>query len=177
MSPREYKCGDELAQSVTSSGVAETKLPTIVSQAMTIPPSALLTTAIPPRDLQTTQDRMSMAAGAHCSGCECDNCSGQYLGFYTCTCGQCDPFRHHMHYATRLGRHNALCQCEDELNCSTYQHSPVTYHWINCQCPYCRDEVDEPSPDGCCCPLCSRMAYVDLRYRRHEEAFQRTLME
>lgn len=146
MSPVDSKCDE-----ITEIAHTEIKSPTVQ------PPSS--------NHPEVTQRELdhSVRLNNHEQYCECDYCdSDDPIGFFTCTCSQCDPNLDHMNYGFRSGRHSSICQCRSYLTCTTYVHIR-TGHWNQCQCENCANEMTSLSREHCQCPICNVRSYITLR--------------
>lgn len=98
----------------------------------------------------------------HIVNCACDLCNtGDEIGFYTCTCSECDPTSKWLAYDSCCDRHDIICDCgQVSTECQRYQHIiPEPFKPRNaplCDCRDCRYDPIFACDSGC--PIC----FIDL---------------
>jgi hypothetical protein len=102
-------------------------------------------------------------ANGHWVKCICDICDlGVEIGFYTCTCDDCDPDDNQDRWRSHERRHKFVCECGDVYTCINYPHTswkPGLNTGSTCDCNIC--SYDPIIMCDNTCPICSHTAYVD----------------
>lgn len=109
----------------------------------------------------------------HDSKCYCDLCDyTEKIGFYTCTCNQCDPEAKSEANEEHETRHDAICGCPlGPVQCEKYPHvNPeiASLGESRCDCRVCRYDPILACDDGC--PVCAYDLFVDHMRERYESS-------
>lgn len=119
----------------------------------------------------------------HWSKCHCDLCKTDetdHIGFYSCTCYQCDQYYQQSMphpYANCEQRHTVICGCGSTVEtCQQYVHdrsssdSRYSISYMCCDCYYCYKLPIFKCKEGC--PICSKSKFIVAMRQRYEESLE-----